>query len=213
MSDVIDVFEVDENYPTTNALLVPGPNQSSYTIFIYNYSDWVLGNQSTLYSLAQSQVNTNGTWVGVFDPISQTYSPVTLPQLNIDETTAGPYTVVAFNGTGSSIILALQINPTAPTPPGASTVILPTITVTGNYDALSTDCVILVNVASPSTALIVLPTTAIPSGQFFEVKSINTGVVTIQGQTGNIDGHSSVAIPDEDVSLTFSYDGTNYWIT
>lgn len=108
--DTIDVFEIDQNYPTANALLVPGPNQSSYTVFVYNYSDWVLGNQSTLYAIAQSQVNSDGTWVGVFDPIDQSYSKVMLARFAVDGSINSPYTVVAINST-TTIILALQLPP------------------------------------------------------------------------------------------------------
>jgi hypothetical protein len=110
MADILDVFQIDQNYPTANALLVPGPNQSSYTVFVYNYSDWSLGNQSTLYAIAQSQVNSDGTWVGVFDPIDQSYSKVMLARLAIDGSIISPYTVVAINST-TTIILALQLFP------------------------------------------------------------------------------------------------------
>jgi len=127
MAEVSDVFTINENYPTADALLVPGPNQSSYTIFIYQYSDWLAGNQGTLYALAQSGVNSDGTWQGVLDPYQSTpgvpvYAPVQLPILTSDA--AGnvaflPFTVVAVSQT-NTIVLALEVNPPAYVPPGPS---------------------------------------------------------------------------------------------
>lgn len=210
MADPSDIFQIDQNFPTSGALLVPGPNQSSYTVFIYKYSDWSTGNQDTLFAIAQSGVNSDGTWKGVFNPFDQTYSAVTLPETEIDGSGVAPYTVVAIN-TNTRIVLGLKIIAPIPSPPGASSIILPTITVVASYAALSTDCVIIVNTAG--TATITLPTTGVVAGQFFIVKTINTGVITVQGQTGTTDGNSSVVFHDQYTALTFSYDGTNFWIT
>src|SRR5665213_3280964 len=105
---VSDVFSIDQNYPTANALLVPGINRRLYTVFIFNYSDWSVGNQDPIYAIAQSGVNADGTWRGVFDPITQTYSPITLSESSIDDTPAAIYTVVAISKL-STIVLALQV--------------------------------------------------------------------------------------------------------
>lgn len=118
-----DVFSIDQNYPSTNFLLVPGPIPQSYTVYIFKYSDWALGNQSPNYAVAQSAVNSDGTWKGVFDPITQTYSAITLPETEVDGSPVGPYTVVAFRSIfatrfipSSTIILGLQITAPATTP-------------------------------------------------------------------------------------------------
>ncbi len=124
MPEVSDVFTIDENYPTADALLVPGPNQSSYMVFIYQYSDWIAGNQGTVYALAQSGVNSDGTWQGVLDPYQSTpgspvYTPVQLPILTSDAAgniAALPFTVVAVNG-NSTVVLGLQVNPPTYIPP------------------------------------------------------------------------------------------------
>src|SRR5665213_239680 len=118
---ISNVFTIDQNYPTSNALLVPGPNQSTYTVFIFNYSDWAVGNQDPIYAIAQSGVNTDGTWKGVFDPILQTYSPVTLSESSIDDTPAAYYTVVAISPS-AVIILGLQV-----VAPATTTYILPVV--------------------------------------------------------------------------------------
>lgn len=209
MAETADVFELDENFPTANALLVPGPSAQSFTVFVYSFLDWSKGNQDTVYSIAQSGVNTDGTWLGVFDPFTQTYSPITLPDFADDGSTVPPYTVVAISPS-STIVLNLQVIAPSPTP-GAETVILPTITVTGSYNALITDCVIIVDSASPAT--ITLPTTGLLKGQFFVVKTINTGTVTVIGETGQIDEHASIDFNDQFVSLNFNYDGTNFFVT
>lgn len=106
--DLIDIFEIDENFPTANALLVPGPNQASYTIFIYKANDWFRGNQDTFFSLAQSGVRVDGTWFGVLDPISQTFSPITLPTVEPTGELVSPFTIVAISKT-SKIVLAQQV--------------------------------------------------------------------------------------------------------
>lgn len=106
--DLIDIFTIDENYPTANALLVPGPNADSYTIFIYRADDWFLGNQDTFFSLAQSGVRGDGTWLGVLDPVSQTFSPITLPTVESGGELIAPFTVVAISKR-SKIVLAQQV--------------------------------------------------------------------------------------------------------
>ena len=118
---VSDVFTIDQNYPTTNFLLVPGPLQTSYRVYIFKYSDWVTGNRTPNFAIAQSAVNPDGTWRGVFDPITQTYSPITLPETEVDGSAVGSYTVVAIHQglrtlPISTIILGLQITAPATTP-------------------------------------------------------------------------------------------------
>jgi hypothetical protein len=123
MSSPSDVFQIDQNYPTSNALLVTATNPQFYTVYIFRYSDWLTGKQSPIYAIAQSGVNSDGTWQGVFDSITQTFSAVTLPETEIDGTAVGPYTVVAIQqGYGTTynpisvVILGLQVSAPATTP-------------------------------------------------------------------------------------------------
>lgn len=212
MADVSDIFQIDQDFPTPNALLVPGPHPESFRIFIYRNTDWFLGRQDTSFALAQSDVNTDGTWKGVFDGITQTYSKVTLPETEDDGEPIEPFTVVAISS-DITIVLGVKVVAPTPVPPGATVLILPTIEVDGDYTTLITDCVILVDVTAPTT--ITLTTTGLLAGQFYEVKAINpaTGPITVQGQSGNIDTQPSLTFSDFGVSLTFSYDGTDFWVT
>lgn len=204
------VFNIDQNYPTSNALLVPGPNQQSYTVFIFRYPDWAAGNQDTLFAVAQSGVNSDGTWKGVFDEIDQTYAPVTLSEAESDGSAAAPYSVIAISQR-SKIVLGLQVIAPPIPPDAAGIVVLPTRTVFSSYTTANTDCVIIVNSAGAAT--ITLTTTGFVAGQFYTVKTINTGLITVVGQTGLIDGNANAQFNTIETSLTFSYDGTNFLLT
>lgn len=91
-----DIFQINENYPTANFLRVPGLTPQLYTVYIFKYSDWSVGKQNVNYALASSKVNTNGTWKGAFDPITSLYTSIYLPELEVDGTPIGSYTVVAM---------------------------------------------------------------------------------------------------------------------
>jgi hypothetical protein len=112
-----DVFTINQNYPTPDALLVPGSNPESYTVFIYKYLDWSIGHQDTSFAIAQSDVNTDGTWKGVLDPYTQLYSPIILSTVEEDGSPASPFTVVAISYT-TKIVLGLKVAGPAPTPTG-----------------------------------------------------------------------------------------------
>lgn len=84
------------------------------------------------------------------------------------------------------------------------------MTKTISYATLITDYTVLVNAAGATT--VTLLTTGIPVGKIFQVKNINTGTVTVVGQTGNIDGAANFSIPTQYASATFQWDGSNWWI-
>lgn len=119
-----DVFSIDHNYPTTNFLLVPGPSPQFYTVYIFKYSDWVAGRVTPNHAVAQTAINSNGTWKGILDPVTSTFSAITLPETEVDGTAIGPYTVVAIRRVfivrtqplNDTIVLALQISAPATTP-------------------------------------------------------------------------------------------------
>jgi hypothetical protein len=82
-------------------------------------------------------------------------------------------------------------------------------TVTSNYTVLVTDFLIFVN-STTAVALTVPDTSYL--GQTFRIKNINTGVVTIAGVTGTIDGQASVQLSLQYQSLDLEWNGTNYFI-
>lgn len=74
---------IDQDYPTTGALTVPGPNQSSYTVFVYTYANWSLGNTDTLYAINSTAINTDGSWVDQIGvPSSVMYTVVAISTNN-----------------------------------------------------------------------------------------------------------------------------------
>jgi hypothetical protein len=52
-----------QNIPTSNALMVTVPNPSSYTLYVYNSSDWASGNTDTFYALDSTQLDSYGNWL------------------------------------------------------------------------------------------------------------------------------------------------------
>ena len=82
--------------------------------------------------------------------------------------------------------------------------------VTANYLAVSTDEIILVNSASPVT--ITLPVNSLLRGKVWRIKTINTGVVTIVGASGTIDGNSDATLALIEQSIDVACDGTNFEI-
>jgi hypothetical protein len=83
-------------------------------------------------------------------------------------------------------------------------------TVTTTYTTTTSDYTVLANSASPFT--VTLTTTNITVDQIFRVKNINTGAITVQGQTGNIDGIASFSLPTQNSSAEFQWDGSNWWV-
>lgn len=237
MNPLSNVFQIDQNYPTSNFLLVPGPNQSLYTVFIFRYSDWIAGNQKSVYAIAQSGVNTDGTWQGIFDPLTQTYSPITLPETDLDGNPAAPYTVVAISPI-ATIILSLQV--TAPS------VVLPslvagsgihitglwpnqTVTATGGGGSSSFNIVNLNFSSPPYTAiaqdlvlcdttggafLVTLPFSVANSGSSIIIQKISSdsNAITIDPQLGDsINGASSEIIQYQNSSMLVIADGVTTW--
>jgi hypothetical protein len=78
---------VNQNYPTTNALKVTQVSSpATYTLYIYFYTDWQIGNQATNYSVGQTGLNSDGTWIN---------NIVVVP---------GVYNIVINNGSTSVVI-------------------------------------------------------------------------------------------------------------
>lgn len=81
------VVTINNNYPTSNALSVTErPHPNLYTLYIFMYSDWQIGNQSTSYAVGQTALNTDGSWVDSINVIP------------------GAYTIVISNGSTTVVI-------------------------------------------------------------------------------------------------------------
>jgi hypothetical protein len=80
---------------------------------------------------------------------------------------------------------------------------------TANYTSSIVDTAILANSATPIS--ITITTTALTVGQVTSVTNINTGLVTVAGQTGLIDGNANVALLQQE-SIDLLWDGTNFII-
>ena len=52
-----------QNTPTANALQVTIADPSSYTLYVYNSSDWTGGNTDTFYALDSTQLDSSGNWL------------------------------------------------------------------------------------------------------------------------------------------------------
>ena len=87
----------------------------------------------------------------------------------------------------------------------------PSITTqTANYTTATTDNTVRMNSTSATT--VTLKTTGLATGWVYRVKNENTGAVTIAGQTGTIDGQSSVVLPLQYQAVDIQFDGTNFSI-
>lgn len=83
-----DVVSLTQNTPTTNALQVTVPNPSTYTLYVYDSSDWATGNTDTFDALAFTQINSSGNWL--------TATLYVIP---------GTYHIVIRNGSGAVQVL------------------------------------------------------------------------------------------------------------
>ena len=234
MSNQDDVFQINQDYPTPGFLLVPPPNPNLYTVYIFNYSDWVVGKQNPLYAIAQSAVNPNGTWLGVLDPISQTYSPITLAETAVNDSPAGPYTVVAISNV-NTVVLALQVIAPATTPTsliagpgilitgdwpdqtitatggGGGSVFSPTIQ-TSAYAAEAQDLVLCNTSGGGFT--VTLPLSASNKGATIIIKKISsdTNLLTVATSGSDvIDGHANELIAFSKTSMSIIADGISIW--
>lgn len=82
-----DVVTLDQNYGGPNALLVHGSAPESFTVFVFTRSNWLTEDQDVNFSLNQTPVNHDGTWI----------NPIVVPK-------PGSYTVVAMKA-GVTMIL------------------------------------------------------------------------------------------------------------
>ena len=85
-----------QNTPTANALQVTAPNPSSYTLYVYNSSDWTSGNTDTFFALDSTQLDSSGNWLTTFIYV-----------------VSGTYHIVIRDGSGAVTVLMayLQVLP------------------------------------------------------------------------------------------------------
>lgn len=81
-------------------------------------------------------------------------------------------------------------------------------TVTSMYATSLQDATILAN----GTFTVTLTTAGLPIGQIYRVKNIGTGVITVVGQTGNIDDAANFILSSQYDSAEFQWDGTDWWV-
>lgn len=81
-----------QNYGSTNKFQVTLPNPQSYTLYIYNSSDWTVGNTSMPYVVNSTAIDTNGNWV--------------TPTLNV---VSGTYNIVITNSTSTKVLAAFLV--------------------------------------------------------------------------------------------------------
>lgn len=63
----VNIVTLTQDYPTTGALKVTQvPSPEAFTLYVFEYNDWLVGNQSSIYAVGQTGLNPDGSWQ---DPI------------------------------------------------------------------------------------------------------------------------------------------------
>ena len=205
------------NIGANNSLLVEDTNGGNNRYNIRCESGSSNGTPLTGFS-----TNSAGLWVNATIDSNQT-------ETALADTGSNNYFNLSLVGTGSNIslgtlattshLIVVSHNDTAVVPhavfagtltTGIINTGFPITTVIANTTASESAGLILCN--STSALTITLPQGTAQAGARFTVKNINTGVVTVVGASGNIDGAVNFSIPTQYQTNTFSSDGTNYWI-
>jgi len=77
---------LNQDYPTTGALSVSEVDApETYTLYVFQYSDWIIGNQASPYAVGQSGLNHDGSWISVVYVASGTYTVVVRNQQSMVE--------------------------------------------------------------------------------------------------------------------------------
>jgi hypothetical protein len=83
----VNIITLTQDYPTAGTLKVTQVRSpETFTLYVFLYSDWIVGNQSSIYAKGQTGLNPDGTWQ---DPIC---------------VLSGVYNAVVTNGTTTCVI-------------------------------------------------------------------------------------------------------------
>lgn len=74
-----NVVALTQNYGGPNNLKPFISNPTSFTLYIFKSSDWLIGNRSPGYSVGQTELDSSGNWItSTINVIPDTYNVVTL---------------------------------------------------------------------------------------------------------------------------------------
>lgn len=83
-----DVLTLTQDYGGSGALKVGIPKSATYTLYVYNSSDWATGNTATYMAIAYTALDSSGNWL--------------TPSLYV---VPGTYHIVIRNGAGAVQVL------------------------------------------------------------------------------------------------------------
>jgi hypothetical protein len=120
----------------------------------------------------------------------------------------GPTGPQGANGTNGTNGTNGATGATGPQGPAGTGSVKQVVVKTANYSTSIADDVVLANSTTPITILI---TTAGLTTKITTVTNISTGIVTVQGVTGQIDGQANISLLAGE-SLDLLWDGSNFRI-
>ena len=80
------VASLTQNFGTTGALRITAVNPTSYTLYVFDSSTWIEGNQDPLFALGSTSLDASGNWI----------NPITV-------STPGTYHIVIINPTQTQV--------------------------------------------------------------------------------------------------------------
>lgn len=73
----VSVITLNQDFPTVAALQVTQvQHPEGYTLYLFLYSDWQIGNQSSIYAKGQTSLNADGSWQTPICVLEGTYNVV-----------------------------------------------------------------------------------------------------------------------------------------
>jgi hypothetical protein len=205
---------LDQDYPTTGALTVTEvASPETYTLYVFEYDDWQIGNQLPAYARGQSELNSDGSWASTIYVVY------------------GAYTVVVRNGT-STVVIRPYLNvasglgemimpipgppgppgPTGPTGPagggGGGAVVV--VSKSAAYTAASGQMVLCTTTGAGFT--VTLPAPTVDSTVSVKKVSVDSNTVTIVPSSGQIDGSSTLIVSAFGSCVDLVADGSAWWI-
>lgn len=171
------------------------PTNTLYKVTVFDDGNNQIGNP--VYYILNAGGSPGTVDLSTVDPVDPSGLPIISPPV----TTFPGNEVLASPADGSTGVLAVRALVPADVPVPAL------VTKTANYTSLTSDDTIQMNSAS-ATAL-TLTTSGLPTGKRLLIKNINSGVVTVTGATGTIQGQANAQLFNGD-ALSLYFDGTNF---